>query len=76
MVEIINRQGNKKQDGYIFPVPQRHSTLDKNESKIKKEIRIALDPINSALKVIAKDLELDPDLSTSYTRTAIFTSHQ
>jgi integrase len=74
MVEIINRQGNKKQDGYIFPFLNGIVPLDKNESKIKKEIRIALDPINSALKVIAKDLELDPDLSTSYTRNS-YISH-
>ncbi|MDK2978829.1 MAG: hypothetical protein PWP52_1543 [Bacteroidales bacterium] len=74
MVEIINRQGNKEQDGYIFPFLNDIEPLDKNEAKIKKEIRIALDPINSALKVIAKDLELNPDLSTSYTRNS-YISH-
>ena len=74
MVEIINRQGNKEQEGYIFPFLNGIEPLDNNESKIKKEIRIALDPINSALKVIANELELDPNLSTSYTRNS-YISH-
>jgi integrase len=74
MVEIINRQGNKNQHGYIFPFLNGIEPLDKNESKIKKQIILALDPINSSLKVIAKDLELDPNLSTSYTRNT-YISH-
>lgn len=74
MVEIINRLGNKESDGYIFPFLNGIEALDKNESKIKNQIVKSLDPINSSLKLIAKDLELDPDLSTSYTRNS-YISH-
>ena len=74
MVEIINRQGNKEQDGYIFPFLNGLELNDKSESKIKNKIITTLDPINSSLKIIAKELELDPDLSTSYTRNS-YISH-
>lgn len=74
MVEIINRQGNKEQDGYIFPFLNELELNDKSESKIKNKIITTLDPINSSLKIIAKELELDPDLSTSYTRNS-YISH-
>jgi integrase len=74
MVEIINRQGNKNQKGYIFPFLNGIEPVDENESKIKNTIRLTLDPINSSLKTIAKELELDPNLSTSYTRNS-YVSH-
>ncbi len=74
MVEIINRQGNKNQEGYIFPFLNGIEPVDENESKIKNMIRLTLDPINSSLKTIAKELELDPNLSTSYTRNS-YVSH-
>lgn len=70
MIEIINRQGNKEQDGYIFPFLNGIEPIDRNETEIKKTIVSALDRINSSLKVIAGDLQLDPNLSTSYTRNS------
>jgi integrase len=70
MIEIINRQGNKEQDGYIFPFLNGIEPIDRNENEIKKTIVSALDRINSSLKVIADDLQLDPNLSTSYTRNS------
>lgn len=73
MVEIINRQGNKNQDGYIFPFLNGIAPSGKNERKIKEAINFALDPINSSLKTIATKLELDPELSTSYTRNSYIT---
>ena len=73
MVEIINRQGNKNQDGYIFPFLNGIAPTSKNERKIKEAINLALDPINSSLKIIANKLELDPEISTSYTRNSYIT---
>ncbi len=74
MIEIINRQGNKDQDGYIFPFLYGIEPIGRNENEIKKTIVSALDRINSSLKVIAGELELDPNLSTSYTRNS-YISH-
>jgi integrase len=74
MVEIINRQGNKNQDGYIFSFLNGIEPIDNNENKIINTTHLALDQINSSLKLIAKELELDPDLSTSYTRNS-YISH-
>lgn len=73
MIEIINRQGNKNQDGYIFPFLNGIEPTRKNEKKIKETINLALAPINSSLKTIATKLELDPELSTSYTRNSYIT---
>jgi hypothetical protein len=73
MVEIINRQGNKNQNGYIFPFLNGIAPISKNERKIKEAINLALDPINSSLKIIANKLELDPEISTSYTRNSYIT---
>lgn len=73
MIEIINRQGNKNQDGYIFPFLNGIEPIESNERKITNEIRLRLDPINSSLKVIANELGLDPELSTSYTRNSYIT---
>ena len=70
MIEIINRQGNKEQDGYIFPFLNGIEPIERNENEIKKTIVSALERINSSLKVIAGELELDPNLSTSYTRNS------
>ncbi len=70
MVEIINRQGNKEQDGYIFPILNGIEPSIQNERKIKDQINLALEPINSSLKQIATALELDPNISTSYTRNS------
>lgn len=74
MVEIINRQGNKDQDGYIFPFLNGIEPSIKNERQIRVQINLALDPINSSLKQIATALELDPNISTSYTRNS-YISH-
>lgn len=73
MVEIINRQGNKDQEEYIFPFLNGIEPTDKNERKIKEVINLSLDPINSSLKIIANQLELDPEISTSYTRNSYIT---
>jgi integrase len=73
MIEIINRQGNKNQDGYIFPFLNGIEPIESNERKIVNEIRLRLDPINSSLKVIANELGMDPALSTSYTRNSYIT---
>ena len=73
MTEIINRHGNKDQKDYIFPFLNGIEPLDKNENRIKTVISDALVPINSSLKIIASDLELDPELSTSYTRNSYIT---
>ena len=74
MVEIINRHGNKEQDGYIFPFLNGIEPTIQNERNIKRQINFALDPINSSLKQIATALELDPNISTSYTRNS-YISH-
>ena len=74
MVEIINRQGNKEQEGYIFPFLNGIEPTIQNERNIKRQINFALDPINSSLKQIATALELDPNISTSYTRNS-YISH-
>lgn len=74
MVEIINRQGNKEQDGYIFPFLNGIEPTIQNERNIKRQINFALDPINSSLNQIATALELDPNISTSYTRNS-YISH-
>lgn len=73
MTEIINRHGNKDQKDYVFPFLNGIEPLDKNENRIKTVISDALVPINSSLKIIASDLELDPELSTSYTRNSYIT---
>jgi len=73
MVEIINRQGNKDQEEYIFPFLNGIEPTGKNERKIKEVINLSLDPINSSLKIIANQLELDPEISTSYTRNSYIT---
>lgn len=73
ITEIINRQGNKKHDGYIFPFLNGIEPVDSNEKIIKSEIRLKLEPINSSLKYIANKLELDPNLTTSYTRNSYIT---
>lgn len=73
MIEIINRQGNKEQDGYIFPFLNGIEPTDSNERKIINAMRLSLDQINTSLKQIANELGLDPDLSTSYTRNSYIT---
>lgn len=73
MIEIINRQGNDSQDGYIFPFLNGIEPTDANERLIKRETRLKLEPINSSLKYIANELDLDPSLSTSYTRNSYIT---
>jgi integrase len=73
MIEIINRQGNKDQDGYIFPFLNDIEPTDSNERKIINAMRLSLDQINTSLKQIANELGLDPDLSTSYTRNSYIT---
>jgi hypothetical protein len=50
MVEIINRQGNKSQEAYIFPFLNGIEPTNKNERKIKEVIHLTLDPINSSQK--------------------------
>lgn len=73
MVDIINSRGNKNQDGYIFPFLNGIEPIEKNERKIITRMRLELDPINSSLKYIANELELDPELTTSYTRNSYIT---
>ncbi len=73
MIEIINRRGNKSQDGYIFSFLNGIEPSDRNERKIINEIRLRLDPINTSLKQIAYELGLDPELSTSYTWNSYIT---
>ena len=74
MVEIINRQGNKEQDGFIFPFLNGIEPTIQNERNIIRQINFALEPINSSLKQIATALKLDPNISTSYTRNS-YISH-
>ena len=73
MIEIINRQGNNDQDGYIFPFLNGIEPTDNNERKIINAMGLNLEPINTSLKQIANDLGLDPELSTSYTRNSYIT---
>jgi len=73
MIEIINRHGNDRQEGYIFPILNGIERLDKNESQIKKAINLGLIPLNNALKVIAAQLGLDGNLSTAYARNSYVT---
>jgi len=73
MIEIINRQGNDSQEGYIFPFLNGIEPTENNENLIKRETRLKLEPINSSLKYIANELDLDPSLSTSYTRNSYIT---
>jgi integrase len=73
MIEIINRQGNKDQDGYIFTFLNGIEPTDSNERKIINAMRLSLDLINTSLKQIANELGLDPELSTSYTRNSYIT---
>ncbi len=73
MMEIINRQGNASTDGYIFPMLNGIERTDKNESRIKKAINRALIPLNSSLKIIAAQLDIDRNLSTAYARNSYIT---
>lgn len=73
LVEIIARQGNKDQSGYIFPFLNGIEPIAKNEKEINYAIAQALLPINSSLKTIAAQLGVDPELSTSYTRNSYIT---
>ena len=73
MMEIINRIGNQSQDGYLFPFLNGIEPVESNEKIIKKQINLALEPINSSLKHIANELDLDPEISTSYTRNSYIT---
>jgi integrase len=73
MIEVINRQGNKDQTGYIFPFLNGIDPHKRNEKRIKKVINSETRKINSNLKVIASDLEIDPDLSTNYARHSYMT---
>jgi integrase len=73
ILEIINRQGNKSQDGYIFPFLNGVEPIMSNERKIKREISLKLALINSSLKYIVDELELDPEITTSYTRNSYIT---
>ncbi len=73
MIEIINRQGNKNKEGYIFPFLNGIEPGEGNEKLIKRETRLKLEPINSSLKYIANELELDPNISTSFTRNSYIT---
>lgn len=73
MVEIISRQGNEDRSGYIFPFLNGIEPVAKSEKEIKDAIALALLPINSSLKMIATQLGIDPDISTSYTRNSYIT---
>lgn len=69
MIEIINKHGNKKQDGYIFPFLNGVE----GERNIKEKITLSLAPINEALKSIAATIDIDPGLSTGYARNSYIT---
>src|SRR5690554_496172 len=73
MIEIINRQGNKEQPGYIFPFLNGIDPRKSNEGQIKKVINAETRRINSSLKIIAGELDIDPDLSTNYARHSYMT---
>ena len=66
LVEIIARQGNKDQSGYIFPF--LNGVKDGEETKIKKITRKELDLINANLKIIATDLGINTDITTNWAR--------
>lgn len=68
MVEIMNRHGNDKQDGYVFKFLNGIKNLPSSETKIKKILRQDLDPININLKRIAARLDLNTELSTNWAR--------
>jgi integrase len=66
MLEIINKYGNKFQSGYIFPFLNGVSSYE--EAEIKKRNRRDLDPINVNIKIIAEQLELNPEITTNWAR--------
>ncbi len=66
LIMIMNKWGNK--DGYIFPFLNGIDPED--EESIKKQINLSLQPINTSLKVIASELEIDPSLSTGHARNS------
>lgn len=71
MIEIINRQGNKAQNGYIFPFLV--GVKENNEAEIKRLNRRHLEVINSNLKVIAAQLGLNTEISTNWARHSYMT---
>lgn len=73
MIEIINRWGNKSQDGYIFPYLNGIEPRRSNEARIKDAINAETNRINSSLKVVATELELDAELSTNWARHSYMT---
>jgi len=68
--EIKLGQGRDSSKQVLLDNPDMMTEL---ETKIKEAINAALAPINSSLKIIAKKLELDPELSTSYSRNSYIT---
>lgn len=71
LVEIINRHGNKSQDGYIFPFLNGVKAID--ESRIKELNRRDLALINSNLKVIASELDINTEITTNWARHSYIT---
>lgn len=66
LIEIINRHGNKSQDGYIFPFLNGIKPHD--EERIKEITRRELATINSNLKTIASELEINTEITTNWAR--------
>lgn len=73
MIEIINRHGNKAQDGYIFPFLNGIEDIPENETEIKRLNRRDLDVININLKIIAAELGLNTEISTNWARHSYMT---
>lgn len=73
MIEIINRWGNKDQSGYIFPFLNGIEPRRSNEVRIKDAINAETNRINSSLKIVPTELELDAELSTNWARHSYMT---
>lgn len=73
MIEIINKHGNKEQNGYIFPFLNGIEDIPENEAEIKRLNRRDLDPININLKIIAAELGLNTEISTNWARHSYMT---
>lgn len=66
LVDIINRQGNKEQNGYIFPF--LNGIKQHDEVSIKEITRRSLGNINSNLKIIASKLDINTEITTNWAR--------
>lgn len=67
--EIIKRRGNSKKDDFIFPIINK----DMNAISRKKEIAKLNQFITKNIKKIAKELEINPDITAVYARHSFAT---